>query len=338
MDTLLPLFTSIWQGRALQLAAEVCVADHLRNGPKHVSELATLTNCNQGALYRVLRALVCVGVFDVDDNDHQVFRNNKASELLMSDAETSLKWGVTCELSGLHYELWGEAMYSLKTGKSACLKSFGMPFFDIYSRPENAEKFRNFGLYMQELTRHVTPVVIQSYDWSSFESIVDLGGNHGQLVGAIQKVNPSLKAFVFDIPAVIEAAKVTHPETTSPDSKLQFVSGDFFVSVPESDLYTMKYILHDWDDDQCVTILRNIHKSIKKTPKSRVIVFDSLVDLNPRVYDFAKFFDLQMLVAPGGRERTEREFDDLFTKSGFKLLQAVRIHPLVSLIVASVIY
>jgi len=163
---------------------------------------------------------------------------------------------------------------------------------------------------------------------------VDLGGGRGALVNAVMSVNDNIEVVIFDQPHVVKAASEDVPHDPK---RVKFVGGDFFQSVPEGgDVYTMKWILHDWDDKKSGLILDSIHRSIEKSPHSRLLLFEMIVQPigtnSGEFVDFAALLDTNMMVVAGGKERTEEEFQILVGKHGFRFLRATNIHPFLNII------
>lgn len=212
------------------------------------------------------------------------------------------------------WRTWGEILYSVKTGKPTFDHLHGMPIFPYLA--QNPEAAAIFDQVMTSATAVNSAAVTASYDFSSIKTLVDVGGGHGSFLAAILKANPNLKGILSDLPPVVAGAK-QHLEELNGRCKL--IAGDFFESVPSGgDAYMMKYIIHDWDDERAITILKNCHRVMPEDGK--LLVVENVIPLGnePSV---GKFSDLEMLLmTSGGRERTETEFRDSFASAGFKLI------------------
>jgi hypothetical protein len=299
--------------QALYVAAKLGIADLLVDGPKPVDELATATETDAPSLYRVLRALASIGVFE--EHDKQVFALTPTAEPLRSDVPNSLRdvtifWG-----EDWHWEVWGKILYSVKTGKSAWTQIHGEEVFDYFAK--NQQAARIFDRAMSSFSSVATKAVVEAYDFSGIETLVDIAGGQGRLINAVLEANPSTRGVLFDLPHVIESAK----QTTTVDDRCEYATGDFFARVPAGgDAYMMKHIIHDWDDERAITILKNIKDAMN--PGGRVLVVESVIaDGNGQ--DFGKLLDIEMLVSPGGKERTAAEYDDLFRRAGLRLTRIV---------------
>jgi hypothetical protein len=289
------------------------IADLLVAGPKSVDELATKTETDSPSLYRVLRALASMGVFEEQDN--RVFALTPTAEPLRSDVPNSLRdvtifWG-----EDWHWEVWGKTLYSVKTGKSAWAQIHGEEVFDYFAKNQPAARI--FDRAMSSFSSVATKAVVEAYDFSGIEKLVDIAGGHGRLLNGVLEANPSMQGVLFDLPHVIESAR----QTTTVSDRCEYATGDFFASVPAGgDAYMMKHIIHDWDDERAITILKNIKDAMN--PGGRVLVVESVIaDGNNQ--DFGKLLDIEMLVSPGGKERTASEYEDLFRRAGLRLTQIV---------------
>lgn len=299
--------------QALYVAAKLGVADLIVDGPKPVDELAVATDTDAPSLYRVLRALASIGVFE--EHDNKVFALTPTAEPLRSDVSNSLRdvtifWG-----EDWHWEVWGKILYSVKTGRSAWAQIHGEEVFDYFAK--NQEAARIFDRAMSSFSSVAIKAVIEAYDFSGIETLIDIAGGHGRLLKSVLDVNPSMRGVLFDLPHVIESAK----QTTSVSDRLEYATGDFFASVPTGgDAYMMKHIIHDWDDERAIKILKNIKDAMN--PGGRVLVVESVIaDGNGQ--DFGKLLDIEMLVSPGGKERTAAEYEDLFKRAGLRLTRIV---------------
>lgn len=322
---MLQMISGFWASRAIYLAAKLCLADHLQDRPLDAAELAEATATHAPSLYRVLRALASLGLI-VEDEDKR-FRLTPLGATLQSNVAGSLRAFATSELGEGHYAAWGNALHSVKTGEIAFDHTFGMPVWDYYAQhPENA---RVFNESMTELTAVVERAVLESYDFSPFDKIVDVGGGHGHFITSILKKSPQAKGILFDAPQVIEGAR-KRIETDALRERCEAVAGDFFKSVPAGgDLYTLKFIIHDWNDRQSIAILKQIRRAIKENGKLLLVEQVIQPGNEPQL---GKFTDLIMMVMTGGRERTEEEYRALFAASGFKLTKSTQTPSPVSII------
>lgn len=313
---MLQMISGFWISRAIYIAAKLGIADHLRDGPRTIDELAAATGTHAPSLYRVMRALASVGVFT--EAGKVGFTLTPVAETLRTDAPGSLRAFATVELGEEHYPAWGELLHSVKTGEIAFDRAFGMPVWEFFEQnPENAKTFNDA---MTGMTLAVNDAVLSCYDFSSISKIVDIGGGHGSLIASILKANPQMRGVLFDAPPVIEGARRRIREEGIAE-RCEAIAGNFFESVPGGgDAYIHKWIIHDWDDEQSVTILKNCRRAMAEN--GRLLLVEAVVPHGSEPH-FSKFIDLNMLVMTGGRERTEDEYRTLFEASGFRLTRII---------------
>lgn len=313
---MLQIISGFWVSRAVFIIAKLGIPDLLKTGDKTAEELAAATDTHGPSLFRVLRALVSVGVLKSDDNKR--FGQTPLTETLVTNVPGSLRWFTISELGQEHYPAWGNLMHSVKTG--------GIAFDDFYKKDvwayfkDNPEDAAIFNDSMSGMTAALNESLRSKYDFSGFKKVVDVGGGHGGLITEILKSNDQLQGILFDAPVVIEGAKEKLASSGIVD-RCEAVSGNFFEEVPAGgDAYVMKWIIHDWDDAKSITILKNCRKQMK--PGNRLILVDCVVPETAEPH-FSKFIDLNMLVMTGGKERTESEFSSLLATAGFKLLRVI---------------
>ena len=308
--------TGFWMSRAVWIVAKLGLPDLLQSGPKTVAELAEATGTHAPSLYRILRALTSAGIFKKESDDR--FALTPLSETLITNAPGSVRWFIISELGQEHYPAWGNLMHSVKTGGIAFDNFFGADIWRYFSQnPEDAAVFNDS---MSGMTAAANEAIMSVYDFSPFKTVVDVGGGHGGLITSILKQNPEARGILFDAPKVIEGAR-QKLEANGVANRCQTVAGNFFQAVPEGgDAYVMKWIIHDWEDEKAITILKNCRKQMQ--PNGRVIIVDCVVPDNDEP-DLSKTFDLNMLVMTGGKERTAAEFEQLLAAAGFKLLRVI---------------
>jgi hypothetical protein len=292
------------------------VADHLSSGPRSPGELAELTGSQERALYRVMRAAASLGVFtELEDGR---FANTPLSEPLRSNAVPCIRNLALMMLDGYHVDSWAELPWCVETGKPAPYKLFGMGGFEWFER--NPEQSVNFHHAMSDLSQADSPAIASSYDFSRFTSIMDVAGGLGTLLAAILARTPQLRGTLFEVPAVAERARQSAILAPHKD-RVEFIGGSFLDEVPSGcDACVMKHILHDWEDAEAGKILGNVRRAIGA--KGRLLVVEQVVP--PRNEPgLAKIMDLEMLVLPGGRERTEQEWKELLQASGFRLEKVI---------------
>lgn len=302
--------------QAVYVAATLGIADLLVDGPKSVEELAQSRNAHAPSLYRILRALASIGIFAEQDN--RVFALTPTAQPLRSDVPNSLRDAVLFWGADWHWKVWGNTLYSVRTGESAWPQVHGEEVFSYFEN--NPEAGRIFNRAMSSFSGLATEAVLGAYDFTDVETLVDIAGGEGRLLTGIMAAYPKLRGVLFDLPYVIDNAREQVAET-SVNERVEFVSGDFFASVPTSgDAYILKSIIHDWDDERALEILKNVRRGMK--PRGRVLLVEAIIaDGNKQ--DFGKLIDLEMLVSPGGKERTAAEFRELLRGAGLKLNRIV---------------
>lgn len=313
---MLQIITNFWTSRAVFIIARLGVADLLKSGPKSAEELAESTGTHAPSLYRVLRALASVGM--LASHKDRRFGLTPLSELLVTDAPGSMRWFVVSELGQEHYPAWGNLMHSVKTGEIAFDNHFGVDIWKYFQQnPEDAAVFNDS---MSGMTGVVNEKITSLYDFSRFNKVVDVGGGHGALITSILKTNPQAFGVLFDAEQVISGARPKLQASGIAD-RCATIAGDFFKAVPGGgDAYIMKWIIHDWDDERAIRLLRNCRSQMPAD--GRVIIVDSVVPEGDEP-DFSKFFDLNMMVMTGGKERTAKEFDELLAAAGFRFLRVI---------------
>lgn len=319
---LLGLINGFQVTQAIHVASTLRIADHLKDGPRSAEELAPLTQSHADALYRLLRALAAVGVFKEDESRR--FALTPMGDCLRSDSATPI--GAWAEYTGSPYvwRTWGHLLHSIRTGENAFQSLNGQ---DIWSyRAERPAEGAVFDRAMTELSRGSAEAVIAAYDFSQFYHVVDVGGGRGLMLATILGAHPGMQGTLFDQPGVVAGAKAVL-EMHGIADRCRVVGGSFFEKVPEGgDAYVMRVVIHDWDDDDALAILKTCRLAMRETAK--LLLIERIV-APANEMPATKFMDLNMLALPGGRERTREEFADLFAKSGFELArvaQAERIN------------
>jgi hypothetical protein len=320
------LIAGYWVSRLIYVAARLGIADLLSTGPRTAESMAAATGVKPRGLYRMLRTLASYGVFE--ELKGRRFKLTPLGKTLRADVPGSMR-GFALMLVEKHvWDSWEQLLYAVQTGELPFDRTFGMPFYRYLE--QHPDDLRVFGEAMTSLSGIENPAVAavfqKTYKPSLVHAIVDVAGGHGSLLATILKANPKLKGVLFDVPPVIARAE-REPYVTAAGiaARCTLVPGDFFASVPAGgDVYLLKYILHNWDDERCLTILSNVRSAMNK--KGRVLVADPVISPG-KGQEWAKLLDIQMMVVVKGAERTKAEFASLFKKAGLKL---VRLTPTAS--------
>lgn len=306
-----------WVSRCIYVVAKLGIADLLKDGSQHCDILAAATNTHSDSLYRVLRALASIGIFA--ETQTRCFELTPLADCLQSNVPDSIRAMAIFRGEEHYYKSWGNLMYCLETGKSAFEDLYGMDLFEYNEQnPSRGEIFDQAMTSSKDsYTEH-----LEAYDFSSINKLIDVGGGKGSFLAAVLEANPTMIGVLFDQAEVINRAKDSQ-EIASVISRCQLVGGSFFEALPQGgDAYVLKHIIQDWDDERSLAILQRCHQAMIE--QGRVLVIDYVL---PPANEFSgsKFIDINMLVmCPGGRIRTEAEFEDLFKSAGFKL---TKIYP-----------
>ncbi len=312
------LLSGVLVTQMVAVAARLGIADLLAGGPRHHDDLAADLQVSSAALYRMLRALAGHGVFAEVTESPGVFRGTPISELLRTDIPGSQRsWAM---LHGAEW-LWravGHMPHSIRTGEPAFQDLFGTGTFDYFStEPHHGELF--FAA-MNQVTEMLLPTLLDSYDFSPFHHIIDVGGGLGSLAAAVLLDQPHLKGTLYDLPYMEEPAK-EYLSGHGVADRCRFISGDFFEAVPGgADLQILKWIIHDWNDEQAVKILRNCRRAI--APDGRIVLVEQVL-ADGNVPCHGKIMDMLMLLMEQGRERQEAEFAAILDTAGFRLNRCI---------------
>lgn len=319
VSTLLPRLMQMILGfmvsQALHVAAKLAVFDVLRDGPETVAEIARATACQEAALRRLLRLLTSVDLLIEDERGR--FSATPLGTLLRSDHPQSVRPLAVMYGEPFFWRAWGDLYETVKTGKPGFEHVHGSTFFDYLAQhPDDAAIF-NAG--MTSASSVDLAAILDVYDFSVFDRIVDVAGGHGALLRGILERCPGVSGVLCDLPAVVAGAdEVRHSGVAD---RCELVGSDMFQSVaPGGDAYILKRILHDWSDTESTRILRSCRRAM--APNGKLLVIEFVVK-PPNQPDVAKLMDLNMLVLLTGLERTEEEFRELYAGAGFRLTRVV---------------
>ncbi len=301
---------------ALSVAVELGIPDLIGDTEVSTVELAAAAGADERALYRLLRALASVGV--LREHPGRRFTLGQAGQVLRTDVPGSLAGWVRHVGAPYYWNTWANLLHSVRTGENAFKALYGT---DVWSyRAERPRENELFNAAMKALTGAQTMALLSTYDFARFGTIADVGGGTGALLGAILNRCPHSKGILFDLEHVVAGAS-EELEHAGVAGRCAIVAGSFFETVPPgADAYVMKSILHDYTDDRATEILRNCRKAASSGVM--LLVIERVVG-PPNEDPQTKFSDLNMLVAPDGRERTEAEWRELFSAGGFRLERAI---------------
>ena len=313
----LQLATGYMVSAAVGVVARLGIPDRLAAGPRSTADLSHDVGANEDALYRTLRALAMAGLFT--ETSPRTFALTPAGELLQTGVPGSVRDLAMFLCDDFHFRMYAETLHAVRTGEPVGAKVVGMPIFEYLQQdPELSARFNNA---MTNFSASVAPAALKAYDFSGIDVLVDVAGGHGMLLGSILERYPQMRGILFDLDHVVAGATVF--DMLGVRNRVETTSGDFFAAVPAGgDAYLMKHIIHDWDDERAGVILRNIRTALAGKPNGRLILLDAVVKPGNEP-DLNKLIDLEMLLLPGGRERTEAEFAALFSANGFQLTRVV---------------
>ncbi len=327
---MIEMIIDAWSAQAITAAADLGIADALANGPLSADELAAAVDADAGALSRLLRALISRGIFRQRRDGR--YDLTPLADPLRSDAEVSLAGFARWVGSRQHREHWSLLTEAVRTGRAAVPGLRGKPVFDyLADETELAEIFNEAMTGTSELA--IAPV-IAAYDFSSYSTIVDIGGGHGRLLSAILAATPHARGVLFDLPHVVAGAPAVFREHHV-DDRARIAEGSFFDSAPQGgDAYLLKAVIHDWSGDEAARILSNVRTAAGAG--KYLLLVELVIPRHSR--DFAgKWVDLDMMVGTDARGRTAAEYDRLLNRCGFHMTRLVETASPYSLVEARAI-
>jgi threonine dehydrogenase-like Zn-dependent dehydrogenase len=300
----------------LGAAAELGVADLLKDGERPIAELARATGAHERSLYRVLRTLAGSGVFAESQPGH--FALTPLAEPLRSDSPNTLRNFAVFAAHPVSNAAYANAMHSVRTGETGFAHAHGAGIFDYFT--SDPDFFSVFNDAMTSNSHREARAIARAYDFSRFGTLADVGGGLGFLLSEVLKTTPEIRGVLFDLPDVVARAQATFDAAGVAD-RVSIEGGSFFESVPaRADAYMMKYIIHDWDDTRARTILENCLESMN--PGGKVLVVDYVLPEGDDSH-IGKLVDIEMLLIPGGAERTRSDFEALFASAGLRVERIV---------------
>ena len=321
-DAMLGLIGGYWNSQLVFVAARLGLADRLAKGARMAEDLAAETGTHPRYLYRLLRALASLGVFAEDKKGR--FKLTKIGQTLRGDAKGSLRDFAVMLIDDYNREAWGGLEYSVRTGRTAFDEIHKMPAFAYMQA--HPEKEREFAASMASISATQNEAIAAAYPFGELKSLVDVGGAHGHLLSAILKRNKKLQGILFDQPQVVSQAPASGFITDGLAKRCRIEGGDFFTSVPEgADGYLMKFIIHDWEDEKAIRILENCRSAMAKGGR---VLLAEIVLARGNDPGWGKLLDINMMLIPGGQERTKEEFAQLFARAGLKLKRIIPTGPL----------
>jgi O-methyltransferase/methyltransferase family protein len=325
---LVQMATAHWVSHIMYVAAKLSLADHLLQGPKLADDLASLTNTDAPSLHRFMRTLAHLGI--VTEDGMRRFALTPLGHALKTGAPGAARAAILTLASPMMSSGWEHLLYSVQSGKSGLEQSLGMPLFDWLAKHQ--EEASLFSETMVSFHGAEPPAVAAAYDFSGAKTIVDVGGATGNLLTAILARYPESLGILYDLPHVVRDAPALIQARGVAD-RVTIEAGSFFERVPEGgDAYLLSHIIHDWTEEQCLTILGHCRRAMK--PDSRLLIIEMVLPSGDTPHP-GKMLDMMMLVGPGGQERTEDEYSTLLGKADLSLTCVVPTASPVSVVEAS---
>lgn len=318
---LLEMISGGWTAGAIAVAARLGIADQLAAGPRSVTDLASATKSHAPTLSRLMRYLASIGVFTEQEDGRYAI--TPLGGMIRKDAPGSMRDAAIFFASHHAQRPWEQAEYSLRTGKASFDHMYGTNPWEWYAtHPDDAAEFN---ACMTALSGTLHKAAVETYDFTGIRSIMDVGGGHGRLLAQILAKEPSMRGILFDQPHVVNGAAPVFAEYGVQD-RARAVGGSFFESLPTgADAHIMAHIIHDWDDEHAHKILEKCRAAIDRGPDGRggrLLIVDAVI-AGRNEPDFGKLLDLEMLLVPGGKERTADEFAKLMAGAGWKLTRVI---------------
>jgi ubiquinone/menaquinone biosynthesis C-methylase UbiE len=324
---MLEVLQNLWLLGALRAATELGIADLLKEGPKTIDELAKLSGSVEGPLYRVMRGLASHGIFKESKN--KMFSINPLAKSLQKE---ELKYFIEFSLSAMQFNISVEMIHSVKTGRNSTELFIKNGVFEHIGQSQEINNLYNKA--MTSTSKMQVSAILPCFEFGKFRHIIDIAGGQGFLLSSILNRYKTIKGTVFELPQVINNAQQLIGDSEK-SGKIEFVTGNFFESIPAGgDLYLLKNILHNWNDEDSAKILQNIRKVLP--PNGRLLIIEMIVGYDNNS-SWAKMMDLYMMIGLNGRERTREEYQALLEKAGYKNESIKRtVSPLSIIVAASV--
>jgi hypothetical protein len=309
-------FTNFWILAAIRVAAELDIAGILKDRPLPIDQLAERTGSDPVALFRLMRALSSENIFTRTKDG--LYRNTRHS-IILTDGKGSLRYTLMQHLGTLNWTIFNELGYSIKTGKSAFSKIYGVKIYDYLS--DHPKESVLFDCSMTNLSEISIEPVLSAVDFSIYPVIADIGGGEGLLLSSILYKTKNSKGILFDLP---EGLNHSEPilQKFNVTGRVQVIQGSFFTTAPAgADVYLLKNIMHNWSDEECITILKNIRNVMPL--QGKILILEMILD-EGNTASFGKLIDLQMMVfMESGKERTRKEFESLLDQAGLKISKII---------------
>lgn len=328
---ILQMMNAYRMSQSISVAAKLGIADLLADGPKSSEELAKATESHAPSLYRLLRSLASFGIFACDENG--LFGLTPRAAMLRTDVPGSIRAYAIVIGEQWHWHMWEGILYSVKTGEPAFDHLFGMEFQDYYD--QNPEVAKNFDAAMVSALAMTDTTIIANYDFSSFSKVIDIavgGGGDAGLIASLLQANPDMQGVFLDLPHRIEGVK-SFIAAKGLEERCETVAGDIFKSFPSGgDAYIVKNLIHDYNDERAIALLKNCRSAIGENGKLLVVEMVIPPGNEPSL---GKIVDVEALIMTAGAiERTEEQYRELLSAAGFQLSKVISSRSPMSIIEA----
>ncbi|MFF9776470.1 methyltransferase [Streptomyces sp. NPDC013978] len=320
------VLTGAWQAQALHAAAALGIPDHIHAGHTTPAALAAVADCDKDGIERLMRLLTATGIFEGEADSG--YRLTEAGDLLRTDHDYSMRDMAVVYGQEFH-RAWGAITPALRTGTSGFQHAYGTSLREhLASDPEAATSFQRAMNAGNVFFRDVAAV----HDFSTADTVVDVAGGAGALLTTILHAHPRLRGVLFDLPHVTPVAEENLSRTLDAD-RYDTVSGSIFEKVPEGgDVYLLSRVLQDWDDARCLRLLTTVRAAMPAT--ARLLIVERVIPDDGDAL-LPLLWDLHLLMAAGGRERTLDGYRTLLHGAGLRLQTVHELALETSLLVAA---
>ena len=317
-ESVIDIIFGRWKSQITYVGVKLGIFD-LLNSPMNAGEIAQKLDLDPNLSYRLLRALASIQLLKEDDN--LLFSITPKGEFLRGDNPQTLQAMTLLEEGPEHYSIWKHLSEMITDGKQdGFIREYGQQIFEYAAKNPSYSKVFNKAMssYSAAHTKWVLEA-LEGYDFSGMQNLCDVGGGHGHLLCNLLLKHNHLKGTVLELEqAIKDKESLWANKLDIATDRCNYLAGDMFREVPSADVYLMKMILHDWNDEECIKILSNIQRASPKG--ARIFIVEHIVP-GPDKPHFSKLFDIHMLCALSGKERTEEEYSSLLQNSGFSYVQ-----------------
>ena len=307
-----------WRSQILYTGVKLGVFDVLAGNPRSAASVGSELDVDAGMAYRLMRALGSLGL--LNEESMRTFSLTPMGELLRRDHPHTLRGMTLLEEGPEHYAAWRHLPDLIKEGKQdGFVREFGQPVFEYpVQNAGYGEVFNEAMSSYSSIDNSLVLEALENYDFSGISHLCDVGGGQGYTLCNLLAKHPHMKGTVLELPSVIEDKQLLWADKMGLGDRCTYISGDMFKEVPTADAYMIKRVIHDWNDEECIQILSNIHRAAPQNGK--VFIMEAVVP-GPDTPHFSKLFDIHMIIVVTGRERTTEEYAGLLERAGWKYLQ-----------------